>query len=35
MYGYRHDIPANCVFDLPPEIGDAVTGEGTLLGPSR
>ena len=35
MYGYRHDIPANWVFDLPPEIGDAVTGEGTLLGPSR
>jgi hypothetical protein len=35
MYGYRHDIPANWVFDLPPGIGDAVTGEGTLLGPSR
>ena len=34
MYGYRHDIPANWVFDLPPEIGDAVTGEGTLLGPA-
>jgi hypothetical protein len=33
MYGYRCDIPANWVFDLPPEIGDAVTGEGTLLGP--
>ena len=33
MYGYRHDIPANWVFDLPPEVGDAVTGEGTLLGP--
>lgn len=32
MYGYRHDIPANWVFDLPPGIGDAVTGEGTLLG---
>ena len=32
MYGYRHDIPANWVFDLPPEIGDAVTGEGTRLG---
>jgi len=35
MYGYRHDIPANWVFDLPPGIGDAVTGEGTLLGPAR
>ena len=35
MYGYRHDIPGNWVFDLPPEIGDAVTGEGTLLGPAR
>ncbi len=35
MYGYRHDIPASWVFDLPPEIGDAVTGEGTLLGPVR
>jgi hypothetical protein len=33
MYGYRHDIPANWAFDLPPGIGDAVTGEGTLLGP--
>ncbi len=33
MYGYHHDIPANWVFDLPPEIGDAVTGEGTLLSP--
>jgi len=32
MYGYRQDIPASWVFDLPPEIGDAVTGEGTLLG---
>ncbi len=32
MYGYRHDIPANRVFDLPPGVGDAVTGEGTLLG---
>jgi hypothetical protein len=32
MYGYRYDIPANWVFDLPPGIGDAVTGEGTLLG---
>jgi hypothetical protein len=32
MYGYRHDIPANWVFDLPPEIADAVTGEGTILG---
>jgi len=38
MYGYRQDIPAKWVFDLPPGIGDAVTGEGTLLGaltPSR
>ena len=35
MYGYRCDIPASWAFDLPPEIGDAVTGEGTLLGPSR
>lgn len=33
LYGYRHDIPANWVFDLPSEIGDAVTGEWTLLGP--
>jgi len=33
MYGYRCDVPANWVFDLPTEIGDAVTGEGTLLGP--
>jgi proteasome lid subunit RPN8/RPN11 len=33
LYGYRHDIPANWVFDLPPGIGDAVTGEGTILGP--
>jgi hypothetical protein len=33
MYGYRCDIPASWAFDLPPEIGDAVTGEGTLLGP--
>jgi hypothetical protein len=33
MYGHRRDIPANWVFDLPPGIGDAVTGEGTLLGP--
>ncbi len=32
LYGYRHDIPATWVFDLPLEIGDAVTGEGTLLG---
>jgi len=32
MYGYRHDIPANWVFDLPPEIGDAVTCEGAILG---
>ena len=32
LYGYRQDIPANWVFDLPPGIGDAVTGEGTLLG---
>ena len=32
LYGYRHDIPANWVFDVPPEIGDAVTGHGTLLG---
>lgn len=35
MYGYRQDIPANWVFDLPPGIGDAVTGEGTLLGAPR
>ncbi len=35
LYGYRQDIPANWVFDLPREIGDAVTGEGTLLGPTR
>jgi len=35
LYGYRQDIPANWVFDLPPDIGDAVTGEGTLLGPSK
>jgi hypothetical protein len=34
LYGYRHDIPANWVFDLPLEIADAVTGEGTLLGPA-
>lgn len=33
MYGYHCDIPANWVFDLPHEVGDAVTGEGTLLGP--
>lgn len=33
IYGYRCDIPARWVFDLPPEIGNAVTGEGTLLGP--
>lgn len=32
MYGYRHDIPAKWVFDFPPGIGDAVTGEGTILG---
>jgi hypothetical protein len=32
MYGYRHNIPAHWVFDLPTEIGDAVTGQGTLLG---
>jgi len=32
MYGYRHDMPARWVFDLPPEIADAVTGEGTILG---
>ena len=32
LYGYRHDIPASWVFDLPPWIGDAVTGEGTLQG---
>ena len=32
LYGYHHDIPANWVFDLPTGIGDAVTGEGTLLG---
>ncbi len=32
MYGYRQDVPAKWVFDVPPEIGDAVTGEGTLLG---
>jgi hypothetical protein len=35
MYGYRQDIPATWVFDLPPHIGDAVTGEGTLLGPGK
>lgn len=35
MYGYRQDIPAAWVFDVPPGIGDAVTGEGTLLGPSK
>lgn len=35
MYGYRHDIPANWVFDLPNEMGDAVTGHGTLLGSVR
>lgn len=35
MYGYRHDIPAKWVFDLPPGIGDAVTGEGTILGNAR
>ena len=34
MYGSQHDIPAYWVFDLPPGIGDAVTGEGTLLGSS-
>lgn len=34
LYGYRQDIPANWVFDLPPGIGDAVTGERTLLGSS-
>jgi hypothetical protein len=33
LYGYRQDIPAKWVFDLPDGIGDAVTGEGTLLGP--
>jgi hypothetical protein len=33
MYGHRRDVPTNWVFDLPPGIGDAVTGEGTLLGP--
>lgn len=32
LYGYRHNIPSKWVFDLPPGIGDAVTGEGTLLG---
>ena len=32
MYGRRHDIPAKWVFDLPPEIADAVTGDGTILG---
>ncbi len=34
MHGYRHDIPAKWIFDLPPGIGDAVTGEGTCLGPA-
>ena len=34
LYGYRHDIPAKWIFDLPPGIGDAVTGEGTCLGPT-
>jgi len=34
LYGYRQDIPAKWVFDLSPNIGDAVTGEGTLLGPT-
>jgi len=34
LYGYRHDIPAKWIFDLPPGIGDAVTGEGTQLGPT-
>jgi hypothetical protein len=32
LYGYQHDIPASWVFDLPPGIGDVVTGEGTILG---
>jgi len=35
MHGYRSDIPARLVFDLPPEIGDAVTGEGTLPSPLK
>ncbi|CAG0981250.1 hypothetical protein ANRL3_02144 [Anaerolineae bacterium] len=35
LYGYRHDIPASWVFDLPLGIGDAVTGEGTVLGSMR
>lgn len=30
LYGYRHDIPAAWVFDLPAEVGDAVIGEETL-----
>ena len=32
LYGYRHDIPASWVFDLPSGIGDVVIGEGTILG---
>jgi PRTRC genetic system protein A len=35
LYGYRHDVPASWAFDLPPGIGDAVTGAGTLLGSLR
>ena len=35
LYGYYYDIPARWVFDLPPDMGDAVTGEGTLLGPAE
>ncbi len=34
IYGYHLEIPACWVFELPPDVADAVTGEGTLLGPN-
>ncbi len=34
VYGYHLDIPARWVFELPEGLTDAVTGEGTILGPT-
>ncbi len=33
VYGYHENIPARWLFDLTDDVADAVTGEGTCLGP--
>ncbi len=35
VYGYHQVIPARWVFELPDGLADAVTGEGTILGPTE